>query len=88
MSKIMTVDILSSIKGAKESKAVSKLFEAIKIANTSNNSFNDLNKSAVSLKDLRDDVVINSSALEKSIIKENFPKEKKGYLVVNRVIEE
>ena len=88
MSKIMTVDILSSIKGAKESKAVSKLFEAIKIANTSNNSFNNLNKSAVSLEDLRDDVVIHSSALEKSIIKENFPKEKKGYLVVNRVIEE
>lgn len=84
----MTVDILSSIKGAKESKAVSKLFEAIKIANTSNNSFNNLNKSAVSLEDLRDDVVIHSSALEKSIIKENFPKEKKGYLVVNRVIEE
>ena len=88
MSKIMTVDILSSIKGAKESKAVSKLFEAIKNANTSNNSFNNLNKSAVSLEDLRDDVVIHSSALEKSIIKENFPKEKKGYLVVNRVIEE
>lgn len=84
----MTVDILSSIKGAKESKAVSKLFEAIKNANTSNNSFNNLNKSAVSLEDLRDDVVIHSSALEKSIIKENFPKEKKGYLVVNRVIEE
>jgi len=84
----MTVDILSSIKGAKESKAVSKLFEAIKNANTSNNSFNNLNKSAVSLEDLRDDVVINSSELEKSIIKENFPKEKKGYLVVNRVIEE
>ncbi|MFC4268469.1 hypothetical protein [Polaribacter marinivivus] len=88
MSKIMTVDILSSIKGAKESKAVSKLFEAIKNANTSNNSFNNLNKSAVSLEDLRDDVVIHSSVLEKSIIKENFPKEKKGYLVVNRVIEE
>ena len=31
MSKIMTVDILSSIKEAKEYKAVSKLFEAIKI---------------------------------------------------------
>jgi len=84
----MTVDILSSIKGAKESKAVSKLFEAIKNANTSKYSFNNLNKSAVSLEDLRDDVVINSSELEKSIIKENFPKEKKGYLVVNRVIEE
>ena len=88
MSKIMTVDILSSIKGAQPSEAVNKLFDVIKNAQpTNNNSFNNYNNS-VSLNDLRDDVVIESSALEKQIIIENFPKEKKGYLVVSKVIEE
>lgn len=87
MSKIMTVDVLSSIKGAQPSEAVNKLFEVIKNANaTNNNSFN--NNNCVSLNDLRDDVVIESSALEKQIIIENFPKEKNGYLVVSKVIEE
>ncbi len=88
MSKIMTVDVLSSIKGAQASEAVNKLFDVIKNAQATNkNSFNNYNNS-VSLNDLRDDVVIESSALEKQIIIENFPKEKKGYLVVSKVIEE
>lgn len=89
MSKIMTVDILSSIKGAKPSEAVNKLFDVIKNAHpTNNNSFNNVNNSHVSLNDLRDDVVIESSKIEKQIIKENFPKEKDGFLVVSKVIEE
>lgn len=89
MSKIMTVDILSSIKDAKPSEAVNKLFEVIKNANpTNNNTFNTINNNAVSLNDLRDDEVIESSETEKRIIKENFPKEKDGYLVVAKVIEE
>lgn len=89
MSKIMTVDVLSSIKGAQPSETVSKLFEVIKNANTSNNnSFNNNHNNAVSLNSLRDDVVIDSSATEKQIIIENFPKEKNGYLVVSKVIEE
>jgi len=88
MSKIMTVDVLSSIKGAQPSKAVNKLFEVIKNANTlSNNTYNNHNN-AVSLNDLRDDVVVDSPAIEKQIIIENFPKEKNGYLVVSKVIEE
>ena len=37
MSKIMTVDILSSIKGAQPSEAVNKLFDVIKNAHTNNN---------------------------------------------------
>lgn len=89
MSKIMTVDVLSSIKGAQPSETVNKLFEVIKNANTTNNnSFNSNHNNAVSLNSLRDDVVIDSSLLEKQIIIENFPKEKKGYLVVSKVIEE
>jgi len=88
MSKIMTVDVLSSIKGAQPSEAVNKLFEVIKNANpTNNNAFNSTNNNTVSLNELRDDVVIESSEIEKKIIKENFPKEKDGYLVVTKVIE-
>ncbi|WP_194766049.1 hypothetical protein [Tamlana sp. I1] len=89
MSKIMTVDVLSSIKGAQPSETVNKLFEVIKNANlTNNNSFNNNHNNSVSLNDLRDDVVVASSELEKQIIIENFPKEKNGYLVVSKVIEE
>ena len=89
MSKIMTVDVLSSIKGAQPSEAVNRLFEVIKNANsTNNNSFNNNHNNCVSLNDLRDDVVIESSTIEKQIIIENFPKEKNGYLVVSKVIEE
>ncbi|WP_187269397.1 Asp-tRNA(Asn)/Glu-tRNA(Gln) amidotransferase subunit GatC [Algibacter pacificus] len=89
MSKIMTVDILSSIKGAQPSQAVNKLFDVIKNAQpTNNNTSNNNHNNSVSINDLRDDVVIESSAIEKQIIIENFPKEKNGYLVVSKVIEE
>ncbi|WP_299064814.1 hypothetical protein [uncultured Polaribacter sp.] len=85
MSKIMTVDILSSIKGAKPSESVNKLFDVIKNANNNTASVNYNN--VVSLDDLREDVVIESSLTEKEIIKENFPKEKDGFLVVAKVVE-
>ncbi|NMH87848.1 hypothetical protein HHX25_10050 [Flavivirga sp. Y03] len=83
----MTVDVLSSIKGAQPSEAVSKLFDVIKNAQTANNAPNNNHNNSVSLNNLRDDVVIESSALEKQIIKDNFPKEKNGYLVVSKVID-
>ena len=88
MSKIMTVDILSSIKGAQPSEAVNKLFDVIKNAHTTNNSLNNVNYNCVSINDLRDDIVIESSAIEKQIIRENFPKEKEGFLIVAKVIED
>ncbi|KJD32631.1 hypothetical protein PK35_10270 [Tamlana nanhaiensis] len=88
MSKLMTVDILSSIKGAQPSEAVNKLFETIKNAEINSDNSNNLEKNSVSINDLRDDVVIESSIEEKQIIIENFPKEKNGYLVVSKVIEE
>ncbi|GAA3637599.1 hypothetical protein [Flavivirga jejuensis] len=88
MSKIMTVDVLSSIKGAQPSEAVNRLFDVIKNAQTTNNnSFNNNHNNCVSINNLRNDEVIESSTLEKQIIKENFPKEKDGYLVVSKVIE-
>ncbi|WP_445738063.1 hypothetical protein [Mariniflexile sp.] len=88
MSKMMTVDVLSSIKGAQPSAAVNKLFDMIKNAQSTNNAFNNNHNNSVSLDDLRADVVIESSAIEKQIIIENFPKSKNGYLVVSKVIEE
>jgi Asp-tRNA(Asn)/Glu-tRNA(Gln) amidotransferase C subunit len=87
MSKIMTVDVLSSIKGAKPSESVNKLFDVIKNADK-NNAVNTVVNNVVSLNDLREDIVIESSSLEKEIIKENFPREKNGFLVVAKVIED
>ena len=85
----MTVDILSSIKGAKPSEAVNQLFDVIKNAHTTNdNASNNVNLNAVSINDLREDVVVKSAAVEREIIKENFPNEKDGYLVVAKVIED
>ena len=89
MSKTMTVDILSSIKGAKPSEAVNQLFDVIKNAHSNNNNpSNNVNNNAMSLSDLRDDIVFKSSDTEKQIIKENFPREKNGFLVVAKVIED
>lgn len=88
MSKLMTVDILSSIKGAKESEAVSQLFNVIKDASTNSTTTFTSRNNVVSLDSLREDVVIESSLKEKEIIIENFPKKKDRYLVVDRVIEE
>jgi len=86
---MMTVDVLSRIKGAKPSEAVNKLFDVIKHAQIiNNNSFNHNLNNPVSINDLREDIVVSSSEIEKDIIKENFPKEKDGYLVVAKVIEE
>lgn len=84
----MTVDVLSSIKGAQPSESVNKLFDVIKNANSSNNNaINNVNYNCVSVSDLRDDVVIESSAIEKELIIENFPNKKNGFLVVAKVIE-
>ncbi|HEY6143268.1 MAG TPA: hypothetical protein VIV55_07530 [Flavobacterium sp.] len=84
----MTVDILSSIKGAQPSESVNKLFDVIKNAVPSNtNAVNNVNHNCVSVNSLREDVVVESSAMEKQIILENFPNKKNGFLVVAKVIE-
>ena len=88
MSKIMTVDVLSSIKDAKPSESVNQLFDVIKNASTeTTNSTNNL-QTIVSLDDLREDEIIHSSEIEKQLIIENFPKQKNRYLVVSKIIEE
>ena len=84
----MTVDILSSIKGAKPSESVNQLFDAIKNAHPAdNNTLNTVHHNCVSVTDLRADVVIASSEIERAIILENFPNKKNGFLVVAKVIE-
>ncbi len=88
MSKIMTVDILSSIKGAKPSESVNTLFDVIKNADQNKNALHTVNNNSVSLDALREDVVLESSVLEKEIIIENFPREKNRFLVVAKVIED
>lgn len=90
MSKTMTLDVLSSIKGATSSEAVDSLFDVIKNAQSATdfNLHDSILKNAVSLDDLRDDLVIESTETERLIIRENFPSEKNGYLVVSKVIEE
>ena len=88
MNKTMTVDILSSIKGAQPSESVNQLFDVIKNAVPSNaTTLNNVNHNCVSVSNLREDVVIESSAMEKQIIVENFPNSKNGFLVVAKVIE-
>jgi Asp-tRNA(Asn)/Glu-tRNA(Gln) amidotransferase C subunit len=86
MSKTMSLEVLSSIKGARSSLAIEKLFDVIKNANI--NLANANQNVGVSLDNLRDDVVLESSDIEKEIIRRNFPKSKNGYLVVSKVIEE
>ncbi|MCF8412814.1 MAG: hypothetical protein K9G44_05325 [Melioribacteraceae bacterium] len=90
MTKLMTLDVLSSIKGAKSSDAVDELFQVIKNAHFDTNE-KVLAKStitnAVLLENLRDDEIIQSSQTEKELIKKNFPNEKNGFLVVSKVID-
>lgn len=83
----MTVDVLSSIKGAKPSETINKLFEVINQVDLSTANAGNSNKNAVTLDSLREDKVVESSNLEKQLIVENFPQEKNGYLVVAKVIE-
>ena len=90
MSKIMPLDLLSSIKGARSSEAVNELFNAIKRAFTENegNIIYDIDVDAVSLDSLRSDSIERCPEIEKEIIRKNFPKEKNGYLIVPKVIED
>lgn len=90
MSKIMPLDLLSSIKGARSSEAVNELFNVIKRAVPENegNITSDKDVEAVSLDSLRSDIIERCPEIEKNIIKKNFPKEKNGFLVVPKVIED
>ena len=88
MGKEMTLDVLSSIKGAQSSKVIEDLFDVIKKGHVSGSPSLSNNDNAVSINDLRADKAILSPEAERAIIIENFPHSKDGYLVVPKVIEE
>ena len=90
MEKLMPLDLLSSIKNAKSSVAVEKLFEVVRKTVTGDEAenLNDSPLHSVTLNELRSDSVQNSTGAQKDLIRKNFPAEKKGYLMVPKVIED
>jgi Asp-tRNA(Asn)/Glu-tRNA(Gln) amidotransferase C subunit len=90
MDKIMSLELLSSIKGARQSDAITELFRVIRDAFPEDEKTTNLiqpDESAISFDNLREDNVIESDVREKELIAGNFPKEKNGYLVVSKAIE-
>jgi Asp-tRNA(Asn)/Glu-tRNA(Gln) amidotransferase C subunit len=91
MDKMMTLEVLSSIKGATASDAVDELFGHVKNALSGKEASDTtavFSENEILLDKLRDDTVVESNESERAIIIENFPVEKNGYLVVPKVIEE
>ena len=86
----MPLDLLSSIKGARSSEAINELFNVIKKAMPDNQSVDsfDIGSKALSINELRSDEVIRCDEDQKELIRQNFPEEKNGFLVVPKVIEE
>lgn len=83
--KSMTLDILSNIKGAKESEVINQFFDIIK--NTKNLTHSNISKlDIVPLNQLRKDQILKASISEIQLIKQNFPQEKNGFLVVSKTI--
>ena len=83
--------MLSNIEGATSSEAVEQLFDTLRNAVAENKCvdfINILSGNAISTEDLREDRVVEASALEKQLIIANFPKQKDNYLIVPKVIEE
>ena len=90
MSKIMPLDLLASIKGAGSSEAIDELFSVINkaIPTREGEITTETDVAAVSLEDLRSDRIERSPEMEKELIRKNFPKEKNGFLVVPKVMED
>jgi Asp-tRNA(Asn)/Glu-tRNA(Gln) amidotransferase C subunit len=91
MDKIMSLELLSSIKGARQSDAIAELFRVIRDAfpdNENAGSIAEAGESTIYFENLRNDIIIESDAREKELITGNFPKEKNGYLVVSKAIED
>jgi Asp-tRNA(Asn)/Glu-tRNA(Gln) amidotransferase C subunit len=91
MEKLMPLDLLSSIKGARSSEAVTELFNVIKKA-VPEHKGQRLNlperDHLVSVKDLRKDEVVGCPEKVKEIIRANFPREQDGFLLVPKVIDD
>lgn len=87
----MPLDLLSSIKGASSSDAVSELFNVIKKAVPDRKSQSmqtqDMDHT-VSVENLRKDEVRECAESVREIIRANFPAEQDGFLVVPKVIDD
>ena len=79
--------MLSNIEGATSSEAVEQLFDTLRKA-AIEKEVNLLASNAISSETLREDIAVETSAVEKQLIMDNFPKQKDNYLVVPKVIEE
>jgi len=91
MKELMPLEILSNIEGVTSSKSIDQLFETIRKVETekTNDDFIDrLSINVITTDDLREDIVVPASDVEKRLIIANFPNEKNNYLIVPKVIEE
>ena len=91
MGKIMPLEQLSGIMGAAPSDAVEELFRVIRAAvpdGAEENPTGGTNPEAVSLEELRSDEIVLCPESQRELIRKNFPREKNGFLVVPKVIEE
>ena len=90
MEKIMPLELLSGLRGATSSEVVEELFRVIRDAVPEVEDLSgELNMAgAVSPDQLRSDVIRPCTDSERELIRKNFPREKNGFLVVPKVIEE
>ena len=87
----MPLDLLSSIKGASSSEAVTELFKVISEAvpeKISRNKEQPGKDHVVRVESLRSDESKECPEKVKEIIRNNFPKQKNGFLVVPKVIDD
>ena len=88
MKELTSLELLSNIEGATSSEAVEQLFETIRNGETGEDVIGLLSGNAVSTDALREDIVVEASAVEKQLIIDNFPEQKNNYLVVPKVMDE
>ena len=88
MEKLMSLEMLSNIKGVNSSEAIEKLFDIVRNATVAAPDNNSYSNHIVTVDELREDWVEEASTLEKQLIIDNFPDQKNNYLIVPKVIEE
>jgi Asp-tRNA(Asn)/Glu-tRNA(Gln) amidotransferase C subunit len=91
MEKIMSLELLAGIKGARQSEAVNELFAVIREAfpdEVNDDPSGRAGENIIAFDNLRDDVAIECPERERDLITGNFPGEKNGYLSVSKVIED
>ena len=77
MNELTSFENLSNIKGTISSEEKNKI-----------DLIDRLSQNAISVEELREDIVMEATTVEKQRIIDNFPNKKNNYLVVPKVIEE